>query len=64
VAQMMDWKGHGSYQSWPNSRHHPGRTNKNQRQDALLPGDFAMSDEVSLLKTSGTMAEPELVHSP
>jgi hypothetical protein len=24
----------------------------------------AMSDGVSLLKTSGTMAEPELVHSP
>jgi len=60
----MDWKGCGSYQSRPNLRHHPGWTNKNQRQAALLPGDFAMSDGVSLLKTSGTMAEPELVHSP
>jgi hypothetical protein len=64
VARIMDWNGCGSYQSWPNLRHHPGRTNKNQRKEALLPGDFAMSDGVSLLKTSGTMAELELVHSP
>jgi hypothetical protein len=54
------WK----HQSWPNLRHNPGRTTKNQRQEALLPGYFAMSDGVSLLKTSGNMAEPELAHSP
>jgi hypothetical protein len=64
VARIMAWKECGNYQSWPNLRHHSGRTNKNRRKEALLSGDFAMSDGVILLKTYGTMGEPELVHSP